>query len=88
MISNSNGGSLKYYHLNFKGQIDFIFYLVSLYFFLTISVYPMLIVTVRNTLIFMIAPDKMPQSNYEITRYTLFYNFIVLMPVAVIAAFL
>ncbi len=56
MIKPENGADLKYYHLNFKGDMDFIYYIVSLYFFLTISVYPMLTITVRNTLIFMIVP--------------------------------
>jgi hypothetical protein len=49
-------GNLKFYHFNFKDHYPVAFYIVSFYFFLLISIFPMITIAVRNSLIYILLP--------------------------------
>jgi hypothetical protein len=81
-------GDLKFYHFNFKDHYPAAFYIVSFYFFLLISIFPMITIAVRNSLIYILMPAHMPKTNFTVSKYTIIFTAALLMPCILIAAFL
>ena len=51
------GHKLVYYNEDFKGRLDFIYYIVSFYVFLNIAAFSVYIIVIRKNVMAMIKPD-------------------------------
>lgn len=50
LTEDEERNNLKYFSNNFKGTIDWIFYITSFYMFLNIAAFPVIVITVRYKL--------------------------------------
>ena len=53
----ASGHSLIYYNEDFKGRLDFIYYIVSFYVFLNIAAFSVYIIVIRKNVMAMVKPD-------------------------------
>lgn len=81
-----NKGEKSYYNMWFKGNINWIYYIISFYLFFNITAFPVLVITTRNNLMKCIVPNKIPARNWEITKWTFAFTVLILAPVLTIAS--
>ena len=74
--------SLTYYNEDFKGRIDFIYYIVSFYVFLSIAIFPVYIILVRRNIVGICWPSVDPD---KISKLTAFLSLVILGIVFVIS---
>ena len=53
--------------------------------FFNITAFPVLTITIRNNLLKAFTPDKLPSKSWKITRWTLFYTLIIVIPILLIS---
>jgi hypothetical protein len=73
-----------YYNDNFEHTVpntSWIFYIVSFYMFLNIAAFPVLTITARNNLMKAFIPDKVPANTSDITRYSIIFTLIIVVPI-------
>jgi hypothetical protein len=77
--------TLKYYNEDFKNHEKFIYYFVSFYMMFNIAAFPVLTITLRNNMMKLFSPNHLPKRSYDITKRTLMYTAIILIPVLISA---
>ncbi len=76
-----SSGSLKYYNEDFINHEKIIYYFVSFYMMFNIAAFPVLVITLRNNMMKLFSPNNLPKRSFDITKRTIIYTALILVPV-------
>jgi len=76
------GHKLVYYNEDFKGKLDFVYYVISFYVMLNIAAFSVYIIVIRRNLMAIIKPEINPD---RFSRFTAFFTSIILATVLIIS---
>jgi hypothetical protein len=76
------GHSLIYYNEDFKGRLDFIYYIISFYVFLNVAAFPVYIIVIRRNILSIIKPSV---NSDRLCKTTIFMSSAILAAILIIS---